>query len=151
MQSAQESKQELEAAIRYAENAISSAKRTIESMTFRQEMAKKQSSEQTGREQALEQEVVDLNKELQRMQGLSQRHYDNMMTFKEERDTLEKNVKYLRDENERLKREKKHQADHADAKRTATSKSVSSSTKRRTPSWRWRGRVYLPCPSSPRQ
>ena len=35
-------------------------------------MAKKQSSEQTGREQALEQEIVDLNKELQRMQGLSQ-------------------------------------------------------------------------------
>ena len=29
-----------------------------------------------------------------------------MMTFKEERDMLEKNVKYLRDENERLKREK---------------------------------------------
>ena len=43
-ESAQESKQELEAAIRYAENAISSAKRTIESMEFRQEMAKKQSS-----------------------------------------------------------------------------------------------------------
>ena len=106
MNSVQESKQELEAAIRYAENAISSAKQTIESMEFRQEMAKKQSSEQTGREQALEQEIVDLNKELQRMQGLSQRHYDNMMTFKEERDMLEKNVKYLRDENERLKREK---------------------------------------------
>ena len=44
MQSAQESKQELEAAIRYAENAISSAKQTIESMEFRQEMAKKQHS-----------------------------------------------------------------------------------------------------------
>ena len=106
MNSVQESKQELEAAIRYAENAISSAKKTIESMEFRQEMAKKQSSEQTGREQALEEEIVDLNKELQRMQGLSQRHYDNMMTFKEERDMLEKNVKYLRDENERMKREK---------------------------------------------
>ena len=107
MNSVQESKQELEAAIRYAENAISSANQTIESMEFRQEMAKKQSSEQTGREQAIEQEIVqDLNKELQRMQGLSQRHYDNMMTFKEERDMLEKNVKYLRDENERLKREK---------------------------------------------
>ena len=77
MQSAQESKQELEAAIRYAENAISSAKTTIESMEFRQEMAKKQSSEQTGREAALE----------------------------EERAMLEKNVKYLRDENERLERD----------------------------------------------
>ena len=78
MNSVQESKNELEAAIRYAENAISSAKQTIESMEFRQEMAKKQYSEQTGREAALQ----------------------------EERDMLEKNVKYLRDENERLKREK---------------------------------------------
>ncbi len=99
MNSAQESKQELEAAIRYAENAISSANKTIESMEFRQEMAKKQSSEQTGREQALEAEV-------QRQQDLGQGYYDSMMTFKEERDMLEKNVKYLRDENERLKREK---------------------------------------------
>ncbi len=66
----QESKQELNAAIRYAENAIVKANQTIESMSTYQE--------QTGREQALE----------------------------EERDMLEKNVKYLRDENERLKREK---------------------------------------------
>lgn len=119
MQSAQESKQELEAAIRYAENAISSANKTIESMEFRQEMAKKQSSEQTGREETLTKQVqeleerndglnaqvVDLNVELQRQQGLGQGYYDNMMTFKEEREMLEKNVKYLRDENERLKRD----------------------------------------------
>ena len=64
MQSVQESKQELEAAIRYAENAISSAKRTIESMEFRQEMAKKQSSEQTGREEALQREVAELKAKL---------------------------------------------------------------------------------------
>ena len=141
MQSAQESKQELEAAIRYAENAISSAKRTIESMEFRQEMAKKQSSEQTGREESLTKlvkeleelneklavdnsnvekqvqeleerndglnaQVADLNVELQRQQGLGQGYYDSMMTLQEERNMLEKNVKYLRDENERLKREK---------------------------------------------
>ena len=42
MNSVQESKNELEASIRYAENAISSAKQTIESMEFRQEMAQKQ-------------------------------------------------------------------------------------------------------------
>ena len=65
MQSAQESKQELEAAIRYAENAISSAKRTIESMEFRQEMAKKESSEQTGREEALTKQVQELNATVQ--------------------------------------------------------------------------------------
>ncbi len=120
MNSAQESKNELEAAIRYAENAISSANKTIESMEFRQEMAKKQHVEQAGREETLTKQVqeleerndglnaqvADLNVELQRQQGLGQGYYDNMMTFKEERDMLEKNVKYLRDENERLKREK---------------------------------------------
>ena len=65
MNSVQESKNELEASIRYAENAISSAKQTIESMEFRQEMAKKQHSEQTGREQALEAEVAELNKQVE--------------------------------------------------------------------------------------
>lgn len=58
MQSVQESKQELEAAVRYAENAISSAKATIESMVFRQEMAQKNYSEKTGREQALERDLT---------------------------------------------------------------------------------------------
>ena len=48
----QESKQELNAAIRYAENAISSAKQTMESMNTYQE--------QTGREEALQREVADL-------------------------------------------------------------------------------------------
>jgi hypothetical protein len=65
MQSVQESKQELEASIRYAENAISSAKQTIESMEFRQEMAKKQHSEQTGREEALQREVAELKLQLE--------------------------------------------------------------------------------------
>ncbi len=46
MNSFQESKNELEAAIRYAENAISAAQSTIESMEFRQEMAKKEYEEQ---------------------------------------------------------------------------------------------------------
>ena len=64
MNSVQESKNELDAAIRYAENAISSAKQTIESMEFRQEMAQKQHSEQTGREQALEREVRELKAKL---------------------------------------------------------------------------------------
>ena len=67
MNSAKESKNELEAAIRYAENAISSAKTTIESMEFRQEMAKKQHSEQTGREEALQQEVNELCDVIDRM------------------------------------------------------------------------------------
>ena len=92
MQSVQESKQELEASIRYAENAISSAKQTIESMEFRQEMAKKQYSEQTGREESLtklvkeleelnEKLAVDnsnLEKEVQRQQNLGQDYYNSM-------------------------------------------------------------------------
>ncbi len=59
MNSVQESKNELEAAIRYAENAISSANQTIESMEFRQQMAQKQYSEQTGREQALQAQLEE--------------------------------------------------------------------------------------------
>lgn len=55
----QESKQELNAAIRYAENAISSAKQTMESMNTYQE--------QTGREQALQREVVELKFELDKL------------------------------------------------------------------------------------
>ncbi len=60
MQSAQESKQELQAAIRYAENAISSAKATIESMEFRQEMAKKNYQKQTSLEVAQEEQIHKL-------------------------------------------------------------------------------------------
>ena len=69
MNSAQESKNELEAAIRYAENAISSANQTIESMEFRQEMAQKQYSEQTGREVALQSEVDSLREQIADMQS----------------------------------------------------------------------------------
>ena len=65
MNSFQESKNELEAAIRYAENAISSAQGTIESMEFRQEMAKKNYQEQTGREEALAKQVQELESKVQ--------------------------------------------------------------------------------------
>ena len=55
----QESKQELEASIRYAENAIVKANQTIESMATYQE--------QTGREAALEKEVAELRDIIDRM------------------------------------------------------------------------------------
>jgi hypothetical protein len=55
----QESRNELEASIRYAENAISSAKQTIESMATYQE--------QTGREAALEREVEQLKAEVDKL------------------------------------------------------------------------------------
>ena len=60
MTSAQENKNELEAAVRYCESAISRAKQTIESMEFRQQEASKAWHEQTGREAALEREVTRL-------------------------------------------------------------------------------------------
>jgi hypothetical protein len=63
MQSAQESLAELRAAIRYCENAISAAEGTIESMDFRQQLAKQQAmnkQESTGREEALTKLVKEL-------------------------------------------------------------------------------------------
>ena len=60
MNSVQENKNELEAAVRYCESAISRAKATIESMEFRQQAASKAWHEQTGRESALEHAVNDL-------------------------------------------------------------------------------------------
>ena len=60
MNSVQENKNELEAAVRYCESAISRAKATIESMEFRQQAASKAWHEQTGREAALEREVTRL-------------------------------------------------------------------------------------------
>ena len=60
MNSVQENKNELEAAVRYCESAISRAQATIESMEFRQQAASKAWHEQTGREEALQREVADL-------------------------------------------------------------------------------------------
>ena len=68
----QESKQELNAAIRYAENAISSAKQTMESMNTYQE--------QTGREEALAKQVKEL-------EGKVQGQYDDIVLL--ERANLE--------------------------------------------------------------
>ena len=67
MNSVQENKNELEAAVRYCESAISRAKQTIESMEFRQQAASKAWHEQTGREAALEREVADLKVENTRL------------------------------------------------------------------------------------
>ena len=67
MNSVQENKNELEAAVRYCESAISRAKATIESMEFRQQAASKAWHEQTGREAALEREVRELKNELEEL------------------------------------------------------------------------------------
>jgi chromosome segregation ATPase len=65
MNSVQENKNELEAAVRYCESAISRAKATIESMEFRQQAASKAWHEQTGREAALQREVEQLKQTIQ--------------------------------------------------------------------------------------
>lgn len=88
MNSVQESKNELEAAIRYAENAISSAQGTIESMEFRQEMAKKNYQEQTGREVALEAENVKLREDKERLTGLEIQLRDKIRELKEGAPTM---------------------------------------------------------------
>ena len=62
MTSVQENKNELEAAVRYCESAISRAKATIESMEFRQQAASKAWHEQTGREKKLDDENIHLQK-----------------------------------------------------------------------------------------
>ena len=67
MQSVQESKQELEAAIRYAENAISSAKTTIESMEFRQQIGNKLYKAQEEQIHKLMDESVELKNEIAKL------------------------------------------------------------------------------------
>ena len=100
----QESKQELEASIRYAENAIASAKQTIESIaksqeqTGREEALTKQVQELEERNDGLNAQVADLNVEVQRQQGLGQGYYDSMMTFKEKADSLAATIQRLKDE-----------------------------------------------------
>ena len=120
MQSVQESKQELEASIRYAENAISSAKATIESMEFRQEMAKKTYQEQTGREFALAEREEALERDLTAKTAQANAWKKEYEKFKAEADDLRDiidrmsddatsdsvTIKQLRDEIATLKEER---------------------------------------------
>ena len=98
MNSVQESKQELEASIRYAENAISSAKQTIESMEFRQEMAQKQFSEQTGREQTLQAQVKLLEERIADMTSDMVGDANTIKTLKERADSLAATIQRLKEE-----------------------------------------------------
>jgi chromosome segregation ATPase len=123
MQSAQESKQELQAAIRYAENAISSAKTTIESMEFRQEMAKKDYQKQTSLEVALEKqnhklmdesvklknEIAKLKKENANLEALVQGQADDEQVLRDRIEGFRNENRSLLDEVENLKIELKDQ------------------------------------------
>ena len=76
MNSAQESKNELEAAIRYAENAIASAKQTIESIATSQEQTGSKSSD-AYREAELEAQVAELESKVQgQYDDIKQLEYD---------------------------------------------------------------------------
>ncbi len=123
MQSAQESKQELQAAIRYAENAISSAKATIESMEFRQEMAKKNYQKQTSLEVAQEEqihklmdesvklknEIAKLKKENANLEALVQGQADDEQVLRQRIEGFRNENRSLLDEVENLKIELKDQ------------------------------------------
>jgi predicted nuclease with TOPRIM domain len=95
MQSVQESKNELQAAIRYAENAISAAQATIESIEFRQEMAKKDYMEKTGHEEALTKKVQELEYELTAKTAQAG-------AWRKEADALKAENSKLREDKERL-------------------------------------------------
>ena len=84
MTSVQENKNELEAAVRYCESAISRANATIESMEFRQQAATKAWHEQTGRESALEYAVNDIkikNESLTKKLAFMTEEYDRMKGY----------------------------------------------------------------------
>ncbi len=93
MNSFQESKNELEAAIRYAENAISAAQSTIESMEFRQEMAKKEYEERTGREKALDDENIRLQKVVIDLETFVEELRDDKVRLNRKVETLERDLK----------------------------------------------------------
>jgi len=84
MTSVQENKNELEAAVRYCESAISRANATIESMEFRQEMARKSWHEQTGREESLTKKLAFMTEEYDRMKGYADRLLDEQGTMEAE-------------------------------------------------------------------
>ena len=96
MNSVQENKNELEAAVRYCESAISRANATIESMEFRQQAASKAWHEQTGREAALEREVT-------RLKGIIAEGNNIIDEGKDDRATLVKKLAVMTDMYDRMK------------------------------------------------
>ena len=99
MNSVQENKNELEAAVRYCESAISRAKATIESMEFRQQAASKSWHEQTGREAALERDVKRLAEEVATLNDLKLKYDEAKTNMALMTDELEA----LRERNDELK------------------------------------------------
>ena len=104
MTSVQENKNELEAAVRYCESAITRAKKTIESMEFRQEMASKAWHERTGREESLTKKVEFLTKEYNNMKQYADKLLDENVEVGERNDSLKERVNLREDQIAMLKR-----------------------------------------------
>lgn len=93
----QAAKQELEASIRYCENAMSSAKQTIESM--------KKYQQQTGREESLEREVNDLKLKYEKMKAYADKLLDENVEVDERNEELKTNMALMSDEIATLERD----------------------------------------------
>ena len=102
MNSVQENKNELEAAVRYCESAISRAKQTIESMEFRQQAASKAWHEQTGREKSLLKKLEVMTAKYDRMKGYADQLLDENGTMEADLDASVAEVTDLKVENTRL-------------------------------------------------
>ena len=86
MNSVQENKNELEAAVRYCESAISRANATIESMEFRQQAASKAWHEQTGREESLLKKLEVMTDKYDKMKGYADKLLDDNIEREEKWD-----------------------------------------------------------------
>ena len=97
MNSVQENKNELEAAVRYCESAISRAQATIESMEFRQQAASKAWHEQTGREKSLLKKLEVMTDKYDRMKGYADKLLDENVEVDERNDELKTQLVEWRD------------------------------------------------------
>ena len=102
MNSVQENKNELEAAVRYCESAISRAQATIESMEFRQQAASKAWHEQTGREESLTKKLEVMTDKYDRMKGYADQLLDENGTMEADLDANVAELTDLKVENTRL-------------------------------------------------
>lgn len=102
MNSVQENKQELQAAIRACESAISRANATIESMEFRQQAATKMWNENKGREESLAKELASVKEERDELVVFSRQATDEARLMTKEFKKAQAQVASLE---ERLKHE----------------------------------------------
>lgn len=102
MNSVQENKQELQAAIRACESAISRANATIESMEFRQQAATKMWNENKGREKSLAKELASLKEERDELAVVTRQATDEARLMTKEFKKAQAQVASLK---ERLKHE----------------------------------------------